>query len=103
MRTRTPIPVLTLALAGAWGCASVLEPKAELSAADHALRRAEQAKEAVAREDFLEGRRLAENATVVAQLAEAKARKARAQQVATDARANLDALRNDSDPSGGAR
>jgi hypothetical protein len=123
MPTRTPIPVMALALAiaGSSGCASVPEPRGELSAADLALRRAEQAdaghaaalemrsardqyasaKEAVARGDNLAGRRLAENAAVEAQLAEAMAREVRAQQVASDARENLNALRNEADRTGG--
>jgi len=110
-----------LGLAGAVGCASVPEPKAELSAADLALRRAEQAdaahgaplearkardqydaaKQAVAKKDNLEGRRLAENAAVEAQLAEAKARAARAGQAEADARASLDALKSEAGRAGG--
>lgn len=115
--------VLALAFgcALALGCASIPEPTAELSAADLALRRAEQAdaahgaplearkardqyeaaKQAVADGDNLAARRQAENATVEAQLAEAKARAARAEQAATDARANLDALKHEANRSGG--
>ena len=108
-------PRSLLAAAGALGCASVPEPKAEISAADLALRRAEQAdaghgaplelrmardqyeaaQQAVSAGDNLEARRLAENATVEAQLAEAKAREARAKAVASDAQQNLDALKDE--------
>lgn len=122
MRTPIPVAALALAAAGALGCASVPEPKAELSAADLALRRAEQAdaghgapleartardqyeaaRQAVDRGDNLTARRLAENAAVEAQLAEARAREARAQQVAADAGENLRALRNEADRAGGA-
>jgi hypothetical protein len=113
---------VALGVCGLAACASVPEPKAELSAADLALRRAEQAdaghgapleartardqyeaaKQAVAAENNLEGRRLAENAAVEAQLAEAKARSARAKQALADARSNLDALRDEADRSEGA-
>jgi hypothetical protein len=104
-----------LAAAGALACASVPEPKAEISAADLALRRAEQAdaghgaplelrtardqfeaaQRAVSDGEYLAARRLAENATVEAQLAEAKAREARAKSVASDAQQNLDALKGE--------
>jgi hypothetical protein len=122
MRTPTSIPAIVLATAFAFGCASVPEPKAEMAAADLALRRAEQAdaghgapleartardqyesaQRALSDGDRLAARRLAENATVEAQLAEAKAREARARQAADDARANLGALKNEADRTGGA-
>jgi hypothetical protein len=104
-----------LAAAGALACASVPEPKSEISAADLALRRAEQAdaghgaplelrtardqyeaaQRAVSEGNNLEARRLAENAQVDAQLAEAKAREARAKAVASDAQQYLDALKGE--------
>ena len=112
---RGSVLAIVFAAAGALACASVPEPKAEISAADLALRRAEQAdaghgaplelrtardqyeaaQQAVSAGEYLEARRLAENATVDAQLAEAKAREARAKSVATDAEENLDALQGE--------
>jgi hypothetical protein len=112
---RHSVPVIVLAAFGALACASVPEPKSEISAADLALRRAEQAdaghsaplelrtardqyeaaQKAVSDGEYLAARRLAENATVDAQLAEAKAREARAKAVASDAEQNLDALQGE--------
>jgi hypothetical protein len=104
---------LLLAAGLALACASVPRPEAELSAADLALRKAEQAdaahhaplemrkardqydaaRRAVEDEDNLEARRLAEEAAVEAQLAESKARAARARTAADEIRADVEALR----------
>jgi hypothetical protein len=99
-----------LALAG---CASVPPPEAQLSAADLALRKAEQADAAhhaplemrVARDQLeqarlaardernLEARRLAESAAVDAELAESKARAARARGAEQEIRQDIESLR----------
>jgi hypothetical protein len=101
-----------LALAG---CASVPPPEAELSAADLALRSAEQAdaahhaplemrqardqydeaRRAAQEEHNLEARRLAESAEVDAQLAAAKARAVRARAAADEVRESLESLRSE--------
>lgn len=97
------------------GCASVPRPEAQLSAADLALRDAEQAdaahyaplemrkardqydaaRRAEEDEHHLEARRLAESAEVDAQLAASKARTARAQAAAEEITADLESLRSE--------
>lgn len=97
------------------GCASVPRPEGELSAADLALRKAEQADAAhhapldmrQARDRYdearaaaadgrnLEARRLAESAAVDAQLAETKARAARAKEAADEIREDIESLRSE--------
>lgn len=104
-------------------CASVPAPKAELSAADLALRKADQSdgshyaplEARMARDKYqsatraadegrnLEARRLAEQAAVDAELADVKARAARAKEAADEARASIQTLSNESERSGGAR
>lgn len=97
------------------GCASVPRPEAQLSAADLALRDAEQADAAhyaplemrKARDQYdaarraeeddhhLEARRLAESAEVDARLAASKARTARAQTAAEEIAADVESLRSE--------
>jgi hypothetical protein len=97
------------------GCASVPRPEAQLSAADLALRDAEQAdaahyaplemrkardqydaaRRAEEDEHYVTARRLAESAEVDAQLAASKARTARAQAAAEEITADLESLRSE--------
>jgi hypothetical protein len=104
-------------------CASVPVPKSELSAADLALRKAEQsdaahyapldmrtardkyqsATRAVDKGENLEARRLAEEASVDAELADLKARAARAKEAADEARASIQSLGSESGSAGGTR
>lgn len=107
-----------LAASGAWlvlACASVPAPKAEMADAETALRAAEQvnagdqapldmrtareklekARAAMRDGDHLAARRLAEDAAADAQVAEAKARNARAQALADAIRADIEALREE--------
>jgi len=101
------------ALLALGGCASVPRPEGELSAADLAFRKAEQADAAhhaplemreardqlerarLAAQDerYLEARRLAETAEVDAQLAESKARAARARTAEQEIRQDIESLR----------
>jgi hypothetical protein len=96
-------------------CASVPRPEAELSAADLALRDAEQAdaahfaplemrrardqydaaRRAEEDERHLEARRLAESAEVEAQLAASKARTARAEAAAAEIAESIESLRSE--------
>jgi hypothetical protein len=97
------------------GCASVPRPDSQLSAADLALRSAEQidgahhaplemrqardqydaARSAAQDERYLEARRLAESAEAEAQLAAAKARAARAKEAADYIRHDIESLRGE--------
>ena len=97
-------------------CASVPVPKSELAAADLALRKADQsdaahyapldarmardkyqaATQAVDKDENLLARRLAEEAAVDAELADVKARAARAKEAADEARASLNSLGGES-------
>lgn len=99
----------------AMGCASVPRPEAQVSAADLALRKAEQAdaahyaplemrrardqleqsRLAVQDDRYLEARRLAEDAEVGAQLAESKARAGRAGEAEKVIRDNIESLRSE--------
>jgi multidrug resistance efflux pump len=105
------------AVAALAACASVPPPTETISAAELALRRAdevdaqryarlevyqareklEQAKGAVDREQNLEARRLAEESLVEAQLAEAKADAARAERNAEEIRKNIETLESETD------
>jgi Domain of unknown function (DUF4398) len=100
---------------GLAACASDPAPEAELAAAEVALDEAEEAnapaqasgpyelardkldraREAVEDDDMVEARRLAEQALVDAQLAEAQARSEVARQNAAELRASIEALRDE--------
>jgi hypothetical protein len=118
---RVPVTRRLAGIAGAAllaiGCASVPAPKGEVANADLALRKAEAvnaaeiapldarlAREKLERarlelneENYLEARRLAEEAEVDALVAEAKARSARSQRAAQEIRDQIDALRAEAD------
>ena len=107
---RRTLSVLAVAVLAA--CASVPAPKSELAAADLALRKAEQSDAAhyapldvrKAQDEYqaavkasdkgenLEARRLAETAAADAELADVKARAARAKEAADEARASIQSL-----------
>jgi hypothetical protein len=114
---RRSLLVLVAALLAA--CASVPAPKSELATADLALRKADQsdaahyaplearmardkyqaATKAAGKGENLEARRLAEEAAADAELADVKARAARAKEAADEARASIQNL--GSQPAGG--
>ncbi len=109
---------LTGAALLAAACASVPEPKGEIANADLALRKAEavnaaelapldmrlarekiqQARLDVQKENYVEARRLAEEAEVDALAAEAKARSARVQTSTQGVREQVDKMRGATDP-----
>lgn len=104
--------LLALAVAVLAACASVPVPKSELAKADLAIRTAEQsdaahyapldmrkaqdayqaAQKAVEKDENLDARRLAEDAAADAELANMKARAARAKEAADEARASVKGL-----------
>ena len=110
---------LVCGLLGAYGCSARVSPptdvvsRAELAvghAADNAetaraapldLRRAREkldsAKRAMNSEEYLEARRMAEQALVDAELAEAKAKTAEAQENAEEVRENIEALQREAE------
>ena len=110
------VPVLALAV----GCASVAPPHDTLAQADLAVRAAEQAtatqhaplalhqarekleqaQERMEEEEYLEARRLAEDALARAQLAQEKALNARAQETARELRRSIEALRTEAERAG---
>ena len=109
---------LTGAALLAAACASVPEPKGEIANADLALRKAEavnaaelapldmrlarekmqQARLDVQKENYVEARRLAEEAEVDALAAEAKARSVRVQTSTQGVREQVDKMRGTTDP-----
>jgi len=98
-------------------CSTAHAPREQLGAAETAVRQAqasqapqyapaelrmaadklEAARRAMREEKYHEARRLAEQATVDAQLAEAKARDAQSQQTAREMRANIETLRREAE------
>lgn len=119
-RFRLRIAVGIAAALGATACASVPPPRAELATAEQSLRKAEQAdaghhaaldlrvardkldqaREAMQRGDHREARRLAEQANLDAQVAEARARRARTQQAAAEIREQIEALQIEAERAG---
>lgn len=109
------IPGIAIALALLAGCASVEPPQAQLARSEaavqqaagtgaqqhapldlrRALQKLEQARLAMEEEDYLEARRLAEQAEVDAELAQVKAQTAEAQQTAEDLEENIRILRDE--------
>jgi hypothetical protein len=105
---------------GAAACASVPPPRAEVATAEQSLRKAEQAdaghhaaldlrvardkleqaREAMQRGDHREARRLAEQANLDAQVAEARARRDRTQRAAAEIREQIEALQIEAERAG---
>jgi hypothetical protein len=108
-----------LALTVFAGCSTIGPPKDSLAAADLAVQQAnkskasqyaplelrkamdklDEAKRAMTKEEYTTARRLAEEALVDAQLAEAKAASEDARRVATDVRQSLETLRREAERS----
>ena len=108
-----------LALTVLAGCSTIGPPKDSLAAADLAVQQAnkskapqysplelrmamdklDEAKRAMAKEEYIKARRLAEEALVDAQLAEAKAASEDARRTASDVRQSLETLRREAERS----
>lgn len=114
-RTWSGAAVAAVVVAGLTACASTSPPREELAAADLAVRDAdeaeagthapaplrrardklEEARAAMQTEDYVRARRLAEQALVDAQLAQAQARSAIAQNQVSEMRESIDDLRRE--------
>lgn len=114
-RTWSGAAVAAVVVAGLTACASTSPPREELAAADLAVRDAdeaeagthapaplrrardklEEARAAMQAEDYVRARRLAEQALVDAQLAQAQARSAIAQNQVSEMRESIDDLRRE--------
>jgi len=117
---RLALPIAYMAIMGLSGCASETPPINMISTADTALNQAMavkaseyapvemqramdklgRAKEALADEEYEDARRLAEQAQIDAQLAEAKARSENARQMAQQAQQTIEMLRREAETKG---
>jgi hypothetical protein len=113
---RLPATLVAAALA-VGGCAATRPPTAKVSNAEVAVKRAEEgdagqhaplelrvarekldkARRAMGDEEYEQARRLADEASVDAQLAEARARSAKAKQAATAVKKGVEALRSETE------
>lgn len=117
---RLGYPMVCGMMAGLFGCASETPPINTISTADTAVNQAMtvkaseyapaemqtameklgRAKKALAEEEYEDARRLAEQAQIDAQVAEAKARSENARQLAQQAQQTIEALRRDAETRG---
>jgi hypothetical protein len=117
-RFAVPIVLMILSITG---CSTIGPPKDSVAAADLAVRQAnkskapqysplelrramdklDEAKRAMDKEEYIRARRLAEEALVDAQLAEAKAASEDARRTASDVRQSLETLRREAQRSSG--
>lgn len=117
---RVAVPIV-LTILSITGCTTIGPPKDSVAAADLAVREAnkskapqysplelrratdklDEAKRAMDKEDYIRARRLAEEALVDAQLAEAKAASEDARRTASDVRQSLETLRREAQRSSG--
>jgi len=117
---RFGFPIVCTTIIGLFGCASETPPINTISTADTALNQAMmvkaseyapvemqrameklgRAKQALADEEYEDARRLAEQAQIDAQLAEAKARSGNAREMAQQTQQTIEALRREAETKG---